>query len=170
VLTGAARDRRALAENLLKDPRIVQASYYFRFYVDEAMYAAGIADGYLARLEPWRAMIRDGLSTTPETPDPSRSDSHAWSAHPNYHLLATVLGVRPGSPGFRTVVIAPALGALKWAEGRVPHPAGEISARLRRVGAAGIKGTISLPPNVSGTFIWSGHTVSLQPGQNIVQQ
>ncbi len=170
VLTGAARDRRAVTVQLLKDPQIVQASYYFRFYVDEAMHAAGVADAYLTRLVPWREMIRNGLTTTPETPDPSRSDSHAWSAHPNYHLLATVLGVRPDSPGFRTVAIAPALGALKWVEGRIPHPAGEIRMRLERVGAAGVKGLITLPPNISGNFAWNGHTLALQSGQNVIQQ
>ena len=62
---------------------------------------------YVERLEPWRGMLAMGLTTVPETPEPTRSDSHAWSAHPNYGLLATVLGVRPAEPGFRSVRIAP---------------------------------------------------------------
>ena len=37
-------------------------------------------------------MLDLGLTTVPEKPEPTRSDSHAWSAHPNYGLLATVLG------------------------------------------------------------------------------
>ena len=170
VLTGAARDRRAVTERLLSDAQIVQASYYFRFYVDEAMHVSGLADRYLDRLEPWREMIRNGLTTTPETPDPSRSDSHAWSAHPNYHLLATVLGVRPASPGFRTVAITPALATLQRVHGRVPHPAGEIDVRLERVGAAGVKGAIKLPENVSGIFVWGGQSLPLRPGSNVIRQ
>ena len=169
VLTGAARDRRAVTERLLSDPGIVQASYYFRFYVDEAMRASGLADRYLSRLEPWREMIRNGLTTTPETPEPSRSDSHAWSAHPNYHLLATVLGVRPASPGFRSVAIAPALGPLRRVEGRVPHPDGKIEISLERVGAKGIAGVITLPPKVSGSFLWAGETIPLRAGRNAIR-
>jgi hypothetical protein len=55
----------------------------------------------------WRGMLDLGLTTVAETPEPTRSDSHAWSAHPNYGLLATVLGVRPAKPGFKRVRIAP---------------------------------------------------------------
>ena len=79
-------------------------------------------------------MLAMGLTTTPESPEPTRSDSHAWSAHPNYGLLATVLGVRPAEPGFRSVRIAPHPGPLGRAAGRVPHPLGENQVRLERTG------------------------------------
>lgn len=166
ILAGAApeADRRALMQRVLTDPSLLQASYYFRFYVDEAMEEAGLAELYLDRLAPWREMIRNGLTTTPENPEPTRSDSHAWSAHPNYHLLTTVLGIRPASPGFRTVVIAPALGPLKRASGHMPHPAGVIDVQFEREGADGIKGKVSLPPGVSGTLVWKGQAHPLSPG------
>ncbi|MCW3849033.1 alpha-L-rhamnosidase N-terminal domain-containing protein [Sphingomonas sp. LB-2] len=168
ILTGAvpAADARAVMERVLADTTLVPASYYFRFYVDEAMREAGLADRYLDRLAPWREMIRIGLTTTPENPEPTRSDSHAWSAHPNYHLLATVLGIRPASPGFRSVEIAPALGPMRRASGRMPHPAGMIEVRLERVGATGIKGEITLPPGLTGSFTWNGATRPLKPGRN----
>jgi hypothetical protein len=168
VLAGAAADPHAIMERVLADPQLVQATYYFRFYVDEAMRTAGLADQYLIRLEPWREMIRNGLTTTPEMPEPSRSDSHAWSAHPNYHLLATVLGVRPASPGFKTVSVEPALGPLQHVEGQIPHPDGEITVRLRRQGAHGIRGDVRLPPGVSGTFVWAGSDRRLNPGSNAI--
>ena len=168
LLSGAVftSERRALMERVLSDGTLVQASFYFRFYVDEAMREAGLADRYVERLEPWREMIRMGLTTTPENPEPTRSDSHAWSAHPNYHLLATVLGVRPGSPGFKSVAVAPALGPLRRASGRVPHPAGSIDVRLKRSGARGISGEIVLPTGVSGGFLWEGSSLPLKPGRN----
>src|SRR6266851_685891 len=33
---------------------------------------------------PWREMVSLGLTTWAEQPEPTCSDSHAWSAHPNY--------------------------------------------------------------------------------------
>ncbi len=95
-----------------------------------------------------------GLTTVPETPEPTRSDSHAWSAHPNYGLLATVLGVRPAEPGFKKVRIAPHLGPLQRAEGRVPHPLGEIVLRLARTAGGGLRGEITLPQGSRAR--WSG--------------
>ena len=170
ILSGAATDPRAVAERMLADKQITPASYYFRFYVDEAAQRAGLADRYLDQLAPWREMIALGLTTTLEEPEPSRSDSHAWSAHPNYHLLATVLGIRPAEPGFGSVTIAPALGALKRASGRMPTPRGEISVRFERRGAAGLTGTIDLPEGTGGTFTWKGQASSLKPGHNEIRR
>jgi len=170
ILAGAAPNPRALAEQLLADKDMTQASYYFRFYVDEALDEAGLADRYLAQLQPWREMLRLGLTTTLEQPEPSRSDSHAWSAHPNYHLLATVLGIRPETPGFRAVTIRPALGALKRASGRMPTPAGEIAVAFERRGSTGVDGRIELPPNTRGTFLWNGRASPLRPGSNRVRR
>ena len=169
VLAGAVPvgQERAVMERVLGDKSLVQASFYFRFYVDEAMRVAGLADRYLERLEPWREMLRIGLTTTPENPEPTRSDSHAWSAHPNYHLLATVLGVRPAAPGFAAVIVAPALGPLERASGRVPHPAGTIEVRLERAGS-GVRGEVVLPPGVEGGFVWDGRRTVLRPGRNVV--
>ena len=79
----AAGERRALMERLLTDPKLTQSTYYYSFYVFEALRRAGLGDRYVERLEPWRGMLAMGLTTVPETPEPTRSDSHAWSAHPN---------------------------------------------------------------------------------------
>jgi hypothetical protein len=110
-------------------------------------------------------MLALGLTSTPENPEPTRSDSHAWAAHPNYELLATVLGVRPGSAGFHTVRIAPALGPLQRAEGRVPHPAGDVEVRLTRVSGGGVHAVVTLPAGVAGTFVWPGREVPLHAGR-----
>ncbi|HKO16846.1 MAG TPA: alpha-L-rhamnosidase C-terminal domain-containing protein [Gemmatimonadaceae bacterium] len=167
VLAGAvpAGDERALMERVLADSSLTRATYYFSFYLLEALRQAGLGDRYIEQLAPWRAMLRLGLTSTPENPEPTRSDSHAWAAHPNYGLLATVLGVRPGSPGFRSVQIAPALGPLRWAEGRVPHPAGNIEVRLRRIGARGLEAVVTLPPGLTGEFVWGGRQRRLRPGR-----
>lgn len=158
-------EQRALMERVLGDSSLTQATYYFSFYLFEAMRRAGLGDRTIEQLAPWRAMLGLGLTSTPENPEPTRSDSHAWAAHPNYDLLATVLGVRPGSAGFRTVRIAPNLGPLLWAAGRVPHPLGDIQVRLTKVGEKGLRATVTLPPGLSGALLWAGVRRPLHPGR-----
>jgi alpha-L-rhamnosidase len=159
-----AAEQRALMERLLADSTLIPSSYYFSFYLLEALQKVGLGDRYIEQLAPWHSMLALGLTSAPEKPEPTRSDSHAWAAHPNYGLLATVLGVRPSSPGFRTVRIAPALGPLQYARGRVPHPRGDIDVNLARQGAHGLRATVLLPPGVTGQFEWNGRRVPLRAG------
>jgi hypothetical protein len=166
VLTGAARsdERGAIMERVLEDRSLTQAGYYFSFYIFEAMREAGLGHRYIEQLEPWQDMLALGLTTTPEKPPPSRTDSHAWAAHPNYGLLATVLGIRPAAPGFMSVVIAPNLGPLQQAEGKMPHPLGDISVSLRRVDTDGLQARITLPDGMEGIFEWQGGAIRLKSG------
>lgn len=159
-----ADEQAAVMRRLEADSALIQPNFYFRFYIDEALQRVGLGDRYIDRLQPWREMLALGLTTTPEQPDPTRSDSHAWTAHPNYGLLATVLGVRPAEAGFRSVRIAPAPGPLRRVEGAVPHPAGDIEVSLERSGENGLTGTVVLPPGLAGTFVWRGQELRLQPG------
>ena len=164
-----AAAQKALMERVLADTTLTPASYYFSFYVLEALRKAGLADRYIERLAPWQAMLKLGLTSAPENPEPTRSDTHAWSAHPNYGLLATVLGVRPSSPGFHTVRIAPALGPLRRAEGRVPHPLGDIDVKLVREGKSGLNAEVTLPRRLSGVFEWQGQRRHLHDGRQIIR-
>ena len=164
-----ASARKALMERVLADTTLTPASYYFSFYVLEALRKAGLGDRYIEQLAPWQAMLKLGLTSAPEHPEPTRSDTHAWSAHPNYGLLATVLGIRPSSPGFRTVRIAPALGPLRRAEGRVPHPLGDIEVQLTREGQRGLRAEVTLPRGLSGAFEWQGQRRPLREGHQIIR-
>ena len=166
ILTGAVSmaERPAVMNRVLADTTLAPASYYFRWYVLEALRESGLADRYIEQLAPWRGMLALGLTSPAENPEPTRSDTHAWSAHPLHGLLATVLGVRPSSPGFRTVSIAPALGQLKGAQGRVAHPAGDIDVSLTRIGARGLRAAVTLPAGVTGVFAWNGRRRPLHPG------
>ena len=110
---------------------ILSGSYYFRFYLARALEHAGMADEYLASLKPWRDLLPLHFSTWPETPGKTRSDSHAWSAHPIYDLLTLVAGIEPASPGFATVRIAPHLGDLRDAVGGLSSSPGNDQGALR---------------------------------------
>jgi hypothetical protein len=165
VLTDVFSEERktAVMKRVLADTSLTSATYYFQFYLHRAMAEANLDDRYVAQLEPWRTMLDRGLTTFAEEPDPTRSDSHAWSAHPNYNLLAIVAGIRPSSPGFETVKITPALGSLDQIEASMPHPDGTISVDLERYDAS-LRGSVTLPHGLSGTFEWKGTTVTLTGG------
>ncbi|HEY5908407.1 MAG TPA: alpha-L-rhamnosidase C-terminal domain-containing protein [Vicinamibacteria bacterium] len=167
VLTDAVAqaDQAALMERVLADATLTQSTYYFSYYQLEALRKAGLGERYVEQLAPWRGMLNLGLTTVPETPEPTRSDSHAWSAHPNYGLLATVLGVRPAAPGFKKVRIAPHLGPLQRAEGRVPHPLGRIDVRLSRTPGGGLRAEVTLPDGLEGVLEWGGKEAALRPGR-----
>jgi hypothetical protein len=165
-----AAEQRAVMERVLSDQTLTQATYYFGFYVLEALRKAGLADRYVEQLAPWQQMLALGLTTTAESPEPTRSDSHAWSAHPNYGLLATVLGVRPDGPGWRSVRIAPALGPLQRASGRIPHARGEIDVTLTRSGEGGLRAEVTLPKGVAGHFVWRGKEAPLHEGRQVLDR
>jgi len=166
ILTGAAsaEQSQAIMKSVLEDDSLIQAGYYFSFYILEALREAGMGHRYIEQLAPWQDILALGLTTTPEKPPPSRTDSHAWAAHPSYGLFATVLGIRPAAPGFAAVAIDPNLGPLQEARGTMPHPLGDIDVRLERDGEGGINATIALPDGLDGVFEWQGETINLKSG------
>jgi hypothetical protein len=148
---------------------ILSSSYYFRFYLARALEHAGMADEYLGTLKPWRDLLPLHFSTWPETPGKTRSDSHAWSAHPIYDLLTLVAGIEPASPGFSTVRIAPHLGDLREVSAEFPHPQGMIKVHFERSGSQ-LTGSVTLPPGLQGVLLWRGKEQTLQSGVNRIEQ
>ena len=155
-------------DKVMTDASLTQCTVYYRFYLYRAMKRAGLGDRYVEMLTPWRQMLSMGLTTFSERPEPTRSDCHAWSASPNYDLLASVVGIGPAKPGFRAVHVAPNFGPLTWVKGSMPHPKGEIKVELTRSGETGLKGAITLPDGVPGELLWKGKKVALHPGSQTV--
>jgi alpha-L-rhamnosidase len=169
LLSGALDDgERAGVGAALTGGALVAASCYFSHYLFDALAALERSDLLLARLEAWKASLALGLRTTPEGfGGEIRSDCHAWSAHPLYHHLATLLGVRPAAAGFARVRIAPRPGPLERIEGRVAHPRGTIHVLVERRGA-GITATVDLPAGLSGELVWAGRSLPLVAGRQVV--
>jgi hypothetical protein len=154
-------------ERVLEDTDLTQATFYFRFYLTRALVKAGMGDRYLETIEPWRDMLKMGLTTWAEKPEPTRSDCHAWSASPNYEFLSTVLGINPGGEGFGFVRITPHLGELTEASGSIPHSMGDIIVSYIREGEA-LHADIVLPPGLPGVILWRGERRELNPGPHQV--
>jgi hypothetical protein len=152
-------------EKVLYDSSLSQATFYYRFYLTRAMIKAGLGSLYYSQLTPWRDMLKMGLTTFAEQPDPTRSDCHAWSASPNYDFLATLCGILPDAPGFKEVLIRPELGKLKEVNGSMPIPSGMVEVSLSRNGKSGISGEITLPRNTGGRLVWGGKEIKLRGGR-----
>jgi hypothetical protein len=156
-------DQPAVMKTVLSDASLHQATFYFRFYLHQAMKKSGLGDDYIQQLDPWRQMLALGLTTWAENPEPTRSDCHAWSAHPNFDLLATVAGIEPAAPGFAEVSIEPHLGPLQHLTATLPHPLGDITVAYQRK-SEGLVADVTLPEKLSGSFVWKGQKVALHAG------
>jgi hypothetical protein len=130
LLAGAKYGETAL-RTMLQTPvaGLARTTVYFDHYLFEALQRIGRSDVLLERLELWYGLLDRGLRTVIEHPEPTRSDCHAWGAHPLYHYVATLLGVRPTAPGMSAVTVTPQLGGLEWAQGSVPTPYGPLQVR-----------------------------------------
>ncbi len=148
---------------------ISEATFYYKFYLVMAMKKVGLAEKYLDTLMPWHDMIANGLTTFSESPDPCRSECHAWSSSPNYYLLSTVCGIEPLGDGFKSVKISPHLGKLNFVSGKVPHKLGFIEVEFKKTANGALAGSISLPEGLDGVFIYGNKEIKLKSGLNKVE-
>lgn len=170
VLSGIVEGKKAaaLVAAMLKAEGLAQATIYFSHYLFETFGAVGRIDALQKRLELWESLKANGFCTTFESPEPSRSDCHAWGAHPVYHFLATIAGIRPGGFGFEEVVVRPQLGTLQTVEGKMPHRLGQIGFALRQEEGK-VKGEVTLPEGLSGRVEVNGKVQKLKGGRNVVR-
>jgi alpha-L-rhamnosidase len=177
VLTDTAPEQEQvpLITRIINDTTLIECTLYYKFYLFLALEKAGLEDLYLDQLDPWRRMLDAGLTTFAETDIGgrsdigSRSDCHAWSASPNYFFLSLICGITPAEAGFKSVLIQPSLGNLSFIKGKVPHPQGMIEVNLQRKGTAGLAGLVTLPPDLTGTFIWNDQRFPLTGGRQEIQ-
>ena len=153
-------------EALRRGDGLAKATIYSSYYVLDALYRHGQSDELHRRLDAWRTLPDLGFTSTPESPEPTRSDAHAWGAHPAWHSLASLAGVRPAGPGFARARVAPCPGALKTIKCQVAHPRGWIEVELNFDDTGRVTGALQLPPGTSGEFVWAGATQALNEGRN----
>ena len=135
--------------------------FYFSHYALEAAYQCGRETEFLRLQRTWDKLLEAKMFTTPEEDIwHGRSDCHAWSASLVYHWCASLVGIRPAKPGFRSAVIRPLWNGNTPLKGRMPHPQGgffdfEVSSRRIRIG---------MPPAVGGTLKTAKKEIALLPG------
>lgn len=171
VLTDAvpSNEQRNLLLKIADDQSITQATYYFKFYLFEALKKVKAGNEYLRLLQPWYEMLDRGLSTFAEKNDPTRSDCHAWSASPNYEFLTLICGINSLEPGFKRIRIEPWPNQLENFGGVVPHPDGSIKMEMKKLNGGKALVTIELPKTTNGIFVWKGKELLLKPGNQSIQ-
>ena len=137
-------------------PKAAPSAYWIT-YVFTALTERGRGAEVVRFIEKhWAAMAAHG--TTWENFAPERgaeSHSHAWSAHPLFHLMQTVGGVLQTAPAWREITWRPVFRG-DHASVVVPTPHGPITASWQRT-AGDIRLDLQLPPGVTATLHLTGH-------------
>ena len=169
ILTGmlSKPEEAAVGKRLLADSTLTQCTIYFKYYLHQALVAAGMGDGYLDWLGIWRKNIAAGLTTWTEDSnvDFTRSDCHAWGSSPNIEFYRTVLGVDSYAPGFSKIRVEPHLGKLTNVGGEMYHPNGKVAVSYHLANGAWTI-HIDLPVKTSGMLVWKGKVYELKAGKN----
>jgi hypothetical protein len=121
------------------ESQIVQAQPFMSYVVHDAVAQAGRAGRLPELYRRWLQFLVEGYDTLGECWGWG-SHAHGWSSTPTRDMVFYTLGVTPAEPGYTVARVAPRLGGLRWAKGKVPTPHGLIT-----VSATGEKITVDSP-------------------------
>jgi hypothetical protein len=144
-----------LKTSLFATAGLAEPSIFYRHYLFEALGKLGLMEKIQPELKLWSSFLDAGFRTAPETPVNKtfnqRSDCHGWGAHPLYHLITGIAGIKPAAMGFKAVLIQPQLGPWREVTAQCIHPQGMISARYVKEGTK-LVAEISLPEGTNGLW------------------
>lgn len=142
-------------------------SAYWITYVYTVLAERGHGAAVVAHLRPrWEPMIAQGSTFELFADHPAFpiSHSHAWSAHPLFHLMGIIGGVRQAAPAWKRVRFAPEfVGDSGGAT--IPTPHGPIVSAWRRTGAR-IEVALTLPRGVTAAVHLPGRPPFRATGRN----
>lgn len=143
-------------KSLFKDAKDPESGVYtspsFAFYIFKGLYALelpGVAEKLMK--DGWGWVVKKGMKTVPEYFNfrPHNSMCHAWSASPMYYLSKHVLGVDfPKAPDLNYVEIKVMTYGVTEAEGKWPHPKGEIAVKWHTENSKRVFDYVKVPDGV----------------------
>jgi len=158
LMTDLAPKSAATMEQFLRDylrdesPHVARPSAYWVTYVYSVLTDRGHGAEVVNHLRPrWEPMIAQGSTFELFADHPAFpiSHSHAWSAHPLFHLMGIIGGVRQTAPAWKKILFAPEF--IRESGGAtVPTPQGPIVSRWQR-GNGRIAVELTLPRGVTAT-------------------
>jgi alpha-L-rhamnosidase len=155
-------------QTVLDDSSIIQTTLYFKYYLFQALKKAGMGAKILDLMHHWEFFLEMGFTTFPEHGLHSRSDCHAWAAHPMHAFLSVICGIEPSSPGFKTLEIRPSPGNSNILTGTMPHPMGEIRFQYQKSDQGKDGYNIVLPDGLTGKLLVEDQSIELVSGENKV--
>lgn len=147
-------------EGIDAPPDMYASTYYFAWYLVRAFEHAGMRDRYFALLKTWRDLLKLNYTTWPESRGDTRSDTHAWSAHPTADLLGIVAGIRPAAPGYARLRVEPLLGHLTSLDATAATPHGPVTVSYGIVDGRW-QADITRPASLPGELVWQGRSYPL---------
>jgi hypothetical protein len=138
------------------------------YYVVQALLEGGRSDvlydmlcqtngpGYMFQLAKGATSLTEAWDT-----NPASSQNHCMLGHIEEWFYSGLLGIRAAAPGFKRIVIRPAMpGGLSWAGGHYDSVYGRIASRWTRAGSTPPAGggsaltmDVVIPPNTSATIV-----------------
>jgi hypothetical protein len=100
---------------------IVIGGPFISYLVHDAVAEAGLAHKLPELYRRWSEFLTDGYDTLGECWGWG-AHVHGWSSTVTKDMVFYTLGVTPAEPGYTAARIAPRLGRLAWAKGKVPTP------------------------------------------------
>jgi len=165
---GAAAQERFLLDYLRDESgHTVKPSAYWITYVYTVLATRGHGAEVVAHLRPrWEPMVAYGstFELFRDHPEFQISHSHAWSAHPLFHLMQIIGGVRQAAPQWKRVEFSPVFVG-ETGGCTVPTPAGPITSAWRRKNAE-VEVELALPRGVSATATLPGLLVQRVTGKH----
>ncbi|MBK1876464.1 alpha-L-rhamnosidase C-terminal domain-containing protein [Pelagicoccus mobilis] len=152
-------DRRAKVAAFVESKDLA-CSVYAAQYLLEALYQGGREDAALRLMtmkgvRSWQNMLAVGSTITLEAWDdsfkPNQDWNHAWGAAPGNAIARFMLGVRPLTPGFAEMLIAPRPGSLEFVEGWVPTIRGPVDVSVRQILGEKMNVSLKIPGNTKPT-------------------
>ncbi len=113
----------------VRNPKLLTCSYSMTYYLFRAFEKAGVYpySGFI--WNSWKELLACHVTTWPEDPVTQRSECHGWSGLPVIEFIRCSLGVRPATPGFAAILIAPCEFDLGGMEATICTAQGPIYAR-----------------------------------------
>jgi len=173
ILTDAIPEvqQKALLIKLLDQEELLQASYYYRYYLFKAVKKVDAQELFHKAQEPWEIMIDDNMSTPLERfeskPRPTRSEVHPWSASPAYFYLTYLAGININERS-KIISVKPRFGILNKMEGEMPTTYGDIQFNFERDEKTFFM-DINLTDGTSGILEYNNRRYELDEGTNTLE-
>lgn len=165
---GAAAAQEKFLLDYLRDesPHTAKPSAYWITYVYSLLTELGHGAEVVNHLRPrWLPMVAYGstFELFEDHPEFPISHSHAWSAHPLFHLMGIIGGIRQTGVAWKRITFAPRfVGDTGGAA--IPTPQGTITSQWRREGEK-IRVELALPRGVTADVSWPGQAKQVVRGR-----